>query len=164
MNVDRILETLKQFQVSYILIGGMNFLLRHKPELTYDVDIWIEDSSENRLRCEQALVALDAEWGRTDEEWRPVSQHPVGWLGWQPLFCLTSPHGAIDVFRSVAGLGDWNDSYSAAPRGMTAGGVDFVGLSDEDMLKCQLALNEGLRKRDRIATLEQAIRRNQHDE
>jgi hypothetical protein len=37
MNVDEILRTLNQEHVDYLLIGGMNFLLRHLPELTYDV-------------------------------------------------------------------------------------------------------------------------------
>ena len=39
MNVDHILETLNGHQVVYLLIGGMNFLLRHTPVLTYDVDV-----------------------------------------------------------------------------------------------------------------------------
>ena len=39
MNVDEILGSLNTEQVDYILIGGMNFLLRHIPELTFDVDI-----------------------------------------------------------------------------------------------------------------------------
>ena len=51
----------------------MNFLLRHKPVLTFDVDIWIEDSEPNRKRCERVLAQLDAEWGRSDQDWRPVS-------------------------------------------------------------------------------------------
>jgi len=44
MNVDAILDSLNAQGVDYILIGGMNFLLRHVPELTFDVDIWVNDS------------------------------------------------------------------------------------------------------------------------
>jgi hypothetical protein len=40
MNIDRILETFNRRDVSYLLIGDMNFLLRHAPVLTYDVDLW----------------------------------------------------------------------------------------------------------------------------
>jgi hypothetical protein len=158
MNVDHIFATLNRCQVAWILIGGMNFLLRHKPILTYDVDIWIEDRPTNLARCEAALAQLDAEWGRSDDDWRPVAEHPASWLQWQMLFCLLSPHGAIDVFRRVPGLDEWRTAYSAARRERTAGNVDYVGLSDEDMLKCQYALEERLQKQDRIATLEQAIR------
>jgi hypothetical protein len=38
MNVDEILGELGAAGVDYLLIGGMNFLLRHEPELTFDVD------------------------------------------------------------------------------------------------------------------------------
>ncbi|HMP89874.1 MAG TPA: hypothetical protein PJ991_06720 [Kiritimatiellia bacterium] len=51
INVDRILDTLNRREVEYILIGGMNFLLRHKPVLTFDVDIWINDNESNRTKC-----------------------------------------------------------------------------------------------------------------
>jgi hypothetical protein len=46
-----------------------NFLLRHEPVLTYDVDLWIDDTAENGRRCEMALAALGAEWARTDTHW-----------------------------------------------------------------------------------------------
>ena len=46
MNVDQILETFNRGGVAYILIGGMSFLLRRAPVLTYDVDVWIEDTLE----------------------------------------------------------------------------------------------------------------------
>ena len=55
MNVDQILRAFNETQVEYILIGGMNFLLRHAPILTFDVDLWIDDTPENRARCEAAL-------------------------------------------------------------------------------------------------------------
>jgi formylglycine-generating enzyme required for sulfatase activity len=38
-------------------------------------------------------------------------------------------------------------------------GVAYRGISDADMLRCQLALDEPMRKKDRIATLEAALRR-----
>lgn len=54
MNVDHILATFSKHNVASILIGGMNFLLRHAPVLTYDVDLWIEDTPENLDRCARA--------------------------------------------------------------------------------------------------------------
>ena len=139
MNIDRILDVLNRHKVAYILIGGVNYLLRHKPELTFDIDIWIEDNPANRQRCQRALEELDAEWGPTDDQWRPVRQHPEDWLGTQMVYCLTSPYGAIDIFRCVEGLGAWQDCRTSADEGCTAGGIAYVGLSDEDMLRCQYA-------------------------
>jgi hypothetical protein len=157
MNVDRILETLNRHEVAYLLIGGMNFLLRHKPVLTFDVDVWIDDTVENRVKCETALAALDAQWGASDDDWKLVSQRPSGWLDRQALFCLHSPHGALDVFRRVAGLGAWEISAGVARHEQTPGGVSYLGLSDEDMLRCQYALEPETRRPDRITTLEAAI-------
>ncbi|HEX5102858.1 MAG TPA: hypothetical protein VFV87_03555 [Pirellulaceae bacterium] len=157
MNVDHILSTFNQHQVEYLMIGGMHFLIRHAPLLTYDVDLWIEDSEANRAKAERALAALDAEWGTTDADWGPVAAKSVGWLDRQPIFCLNSPHGAIDIFRAVAGLTGWHSAAQYAISGTTAGGVPYRGLSDADMLQCQLALDPGQRKQDRIAILKQKL-------
>lgn len=143
-----------------MLIGGINYLLRHQPVLTYDVDIWIEDTENNLRRCEKALSQLNAEWGISDKDWIPVAKRDSGWLKRQTVFCMTSPDGAIDVFRQVKGLNDWRSCFERSVRGRT-GGISFRGLSDQDMLKCQKALRISERKQDRIRTLNRAIRRKQ---
>lgn len=81
MNVDKILRTFGDCGVAYLLIGGMNFLLRHEPVLTYDIDFWIHDTAENRGRCDAALRTLDAAWGATEQEWRPVAVQRGGFRG-----------------------------------------------------------------------------------
>ncbi len=153
MNVDRILDVFNRHSVDYLLVGGMNYLLRHEPILTYDVDIWVDDRPDNLTRCAGALVALDAAWGRTESDWKPVKNLPAGWLGTQTVFCLTSPHGSIDVFRNLVGLRSWADSKRSAVAGKTSSGTPYVGISDLDMLCCQLALDEKDRKQDRIRRL-----------
>ncbi len=140
-----------------MLIGGVNFLLRHKPVLTFDVDFWIEDSEANRILCEAALTELNAEWGSTDSEWGPVATLASGWLSRQPVFCLTTPHGAIDIFRSVQGLMGWDTAFAASVSGTTAAGTAYTGLSDADMLACQISLPEETRKLDRVRELQKAM-------
>ena len=157
MNIDEILATMNRHGCQFLLIGGMNFMLRHQPILTYDVDLWVEDSDENRRRGETALSELRAEWGPTDSEWRPVSELAPGWLDRQYVFSLTTPHGAVDIFRSVAGLDDWQQCRQAAKREATSSGITYHGISDEDMLKCQLALSDSDRKHQRIKALRDAI-------
>jgi len=88
MNVDHIFESFNRQGVDYLLIGGMNFLLCHQPILTFDVDLWINDTVDNRRRCEAALAALAAEWGRTNADWGPVAPKAAGWLDQQAVFCL----------------------------------------------------------------------------
>jgi hypothetical protein len=158
MNVDEILRTLNQEQVDFLLIGGMNFLLRHLPELTWDVDIWVRDDAENLARLNRALVHLGAEWGRTETEWRSVAED-WRWLQTQEVFCLTTAQGALDAFRDVRGLeGRYRECKGRGVRSHTAAGIPFAGLSDEDMLACQEALPVGERKERRIQVLREAIR------
>ena len=97
-----------------MLVGGMNFMMRHAPVLTFDIDIWIEDAAANLERCERALVELNAAWGNTEADWGPVAQRAPGWLKAQSVFCLTSSHGAIDVFREVRGLDHWQACWARA--------------------------------------------------
>lgn len=158
MNVDFILKALNRNKVSYLLIGGVNYLLRHKPVLTYDVDVWIEDTEKNLRHCEKALSQLKAEWGSSDDDWFPVAKRKPGWLKQQTVFCMTSPYGAIDIFRQVKGLNDWRSCFKQSVRGRT-GGIPFAGLSDEDMLKSQKALNMSEQKQDRIQTLSRILKR-----
>lgn len=157
MNVDQVLDTLNRHQVEYLLMGGMNFLLRHQPVLTFDVDVWIEDTEENRARCETALGELGAEWGRTDADWGPVANMAPGWLSQQGVFSVNCAAAPIDIFRSVEGLASWKESRINALPGKTQHGTSFFGLSDEDMLKCQLALDEGVRRQDRVRYLENVL-------
>ena len=149
MNADAILESFRRHEVDAILIGGMNFLLRHQPVLTFDVDFWVKDDDENLSRVATALHDLGAEWGKTEETWGPL---PGGhdWLRPQSVFCLTTPHGAVDIFRSVEGLdGQYEACKTRSSVERTAGGISFRSLSDQDMLACQLALPENLRRLDR---------------
>jgi hypothetical protein len=154
IDIDHVFDVLNGQHVDYLLIGGMNFLLRHQPVLTFDVDVWIDDTPANRARCEAALIELDAEWGPTETEWGPVRRFAPGWLELQAVFSLTTKAGALDVFRHLAGAGSWAACRARAVRGRTSGGREFWGLSDKDMLACQYALDEPLRKLDRIRYLE----------
>ena len=157
MNVDEILRALNGEQVDYLLIGGINFLLRHLPELTYDVDIWVRNDAANLERLNRALRRLGAEWGRTEAEWHLVPED-WRWLEGQCLFCLTTKHGALDVFRDVRGLeGRYAESRDRGAPSATGTGVKFIALSDEDMLACQEALPPGERKLRRMDVLREAI-------
>jgi hypothetical protein len=161
-STDHILTTLNRHRVDYLLFGGLNFLLRHAPVLTYDIDIWIEDTPDNRSRCEAALAELQAEWGLSEDDWGPVATKRSDWLDYRGVFCLTSPHGAIDIFRTVAGLNSWTACRGRAEVVTTATGTKCLGLSDVDMLQCQLALPEGHRNEGRIQHLQEALRKDDH--
>ena len=158
MNVDQILQTLNAENVDYVLIGGMNFLLRHLPELTFDVDIWVRDGEDNLQRLNRALRNLGADWGRTEKEWREIPED-WRWLQTQNVFCLTTKQGAVDVFREVKGLENrYEECRQRSTAAETATGIRFASLSDEDMLVCQEALPVEEQKPRRMEILREAIR------
>ena len=163
MDIDLILDAMNRHHVAYLLLGGVNFLLRHTPVVTFDVDLWIADTPENLASCEHALAEVGATWGPTENQWQPVADLKSGWIARQSVFCMTSPHGPIDIFRSVRGLDDWATCRSRAEAGTTAAGTPYLGISDRDMLQCQLALPEPERKLDRIRILEKSIARVQNE-
>jgi hypothetical protein len=129
----------------------------HQPIHTYHVDVRIDDSEENRRGCEAALASINAEWGKTDEEWGPVSKLAPGWLAQQGVFSLITPFGALDIFRSVNGLNNWAACWERATEESTSAGVPYRGLSDEDMLQCQLALPAAEQKLERVRVLRDVI-------
>lgn len=157
MNADVILQELNQGHTDYILIGGMNFLLRHRPVLTYDIDVWVENTTSNLERLNVALGQLKAEWGPTEETWRGVPTE-ASWLQRQSIYCLTTPYGSLDIFREVCGLeGQYDRCKQDAKTIVTGEGVACLGLSDRDMLACQMALPEHLRHQERVAYLQTLI-------
>ena len=144
-------------QVDAILIGGMNFLLRHQPVLTFDVDFWVRDTEENLSRLVSALRELDAEWGRDEASWGPFPA-TTQWLRSQSVFCLTTRHGAVDIFRELRGLeGQYETCLARSHPTLTAGGIPYRSLSDQDMLACQLALPETERRLDRVTYLKKYL-------
>jgi len=157
MNIDEILSVFGRHSVDYLLIGGVNFLLNHAGEITFDVDLWVRDEDENLQKTNAALKELGAEWGATERDWKPVPTEQ-SWLRRQTVFCLTSPYGAIDIFREVKGLeGKYEECKRRAERKTTSTGVGYTSLSDEDMLRCQLALPEAARKPGRVEALKRSI-------
>ena len=157
MNVDRILAALNEEKVDFLLIGGMNFLLLHVPELTFDVDIWVRDSPPNLESLNHSLLALGAAWGPTESTWADVPSD-FRWLLRQSVYCLTTQHGALDVFREVRGLeGRYSECRDRSMSTTTSAGIPFLGLSDEDMLTCQEVLPPADQKLSRMQRLREAI-------
>jgi hypothetical protein len=159
MQIDKILEAFARREVDALLIGGMNFLLRHQGGMTFDIDFWVRDSEENLVRVIAALGEIGAEWGRDESSWKPIAQD-TSWLRHQSVVCLTTRYGAVDIFREVKGLeGQYEACRSRAKVHHTATGIPYRSLADEDMLTCQLSLNESERRLDRIAYLQKLLKK-----
>lgn len=54
----RVLKALEDFQVEYVLIGGVAVILHGLDRLTSDIDIFIQNETENINRLKQALNSI----------------------------------------------------------------------------------------------------------
>jgi hypothetical protein len=72
MDVDCILETFNRRCVDYLLIGGMNVLLRHGGSLTQDVDLWIDDPAA--MTREEFSLLLRREEAKRNRLWDPMER------------------------------------------------------------------------------------------
>jgi hypothetical protein len=143
--------------VSYLLVGGLNYFLRHKPVTTQDIDLLIDDTPQNRRLCEIALVELGAEWGRRDEDWGSVSAKPNGWLSGQSVFCLLTRFGPVDIFLSIPGISNFSEARLRSVLFEIDPSTQVRLISTVDLLACQFAIPEIYRKRERIAHLQGII-------
>ena len=153
----RVFSAMNTNGVSYLLVGGLNYFLRHKPVTTQDIDLFIDDSPQNRQLCEIALIELGAEWGRRDEDWDKVSAKPKGWLSGQSVFCLLTRFGPVDIFLSLPGLPSFSEALLRSVSFEIEQSIQVRLISTEDLLACQMAIPEVYRKRERIAHLQGII-------
>ncbi|MBS0659966.1 MAG: hypothetical protein JSR82_17135 [Verrucomicrobia bacterium] len=157
MNIDAIFSAMNAEGADYLLIGGMNFLLLHRPDLTFDVDLWVRDDASNLASVNRGLRRLGAEWGRTEATWGPVPEDPQ-WLSRQSVYCLTTSSGALDIMREVKGLeGRYTECRQRSLERQTPAGTPFRALAVRDMLACQEALRPEERKAARVEFLRLAL-------
>jgi len=80
VNVDEILRILHAENVYCLLIGGMNFLLRHLPELTFDVDLLFNQDmlrSQEILPAEIIQMSAENDLKSSEERKREAAHDPV---------------------------------------------------------------------------------------
>lgn len=124
---------------------------------TQDIDLLIEDSEGNRRRCESALSAMEAEWGKNDKDWDFVRNKAEGWLNQQSVYCLLTKYGPLDVFRSVKGVDSFQEASARSNVKMLDDQLKVPLLSARDLLECQLVLPNESRRLDRVAYLQKVL-------
>ena len=50
-----LLELFEQFEVRYLIVGGLAFIFHAKPRYTKEMDLWVENTSENVKKTNEAL-------------------------------------------------------------------------------------------------------------
>lgn len=86
-----ILALFAEFEVRYLIVGGLAFIYHAKPRYTKDIDLWIDPSPENVANVNRALSEFGSPSLIDAEEPDQILQ-----LG-------NAPH-RIDILRSVVDL------------------------------------------------------------
>lgn len=157
LDYERVFRVMNQRGVEFLLIGGLNYYLLHRPVSTQDIDLFINDNVENRSKCELALADLGAQWGRTDDDWEPVDRKTPGWLNSQGVYCLLTTAGPVDIFRSLAGVESYVRALADCKELIVGTGTAVRLIGPKDLLACQLALPEQARRQDRVNHLREVL-------
>lgn len=67
LDYERVFRVMNQCSVEFLLIGGLNYYLLHRPISTQDIDLFINDDVENRRRCELACQMAIPETARRQD-------------------------------------------------------------------------------------------------
>jgi len=157
LDYERVFRVMNQCSVEFLLIGGLNYYLLHRPISTQDIDLFINDDVENRRRCELALEELRAQWGRNDDDWGPVGQKMPGWLSYQGVYCLLTIAGPVDIFRSLAGVASFDRALVDSKELIVGSNTVVRLIGTKDLLACQMAIPETARRQDRVKHLREIL-------
>ena len=107
-----ILETLSNYKVDFIIVGGVCGVLHGAPVTTFDLDVVHSRTQENLTRLLPALEELDAYYrGRQDQRLKPKKDH-LSSPGHQLLMTRFGPLdllGTIGAGRSYPDLLEYSD-------------------------------------------------------
>ncbi len=147
----RVLRTLAEHEVRYVLVGAAAAWLQGNPTVTHDLDITPERTVENAERLAAALNALEV---------RGAGGHPHTvdereLLGWRNATFLTGA-GRVDVVPEVVGVGSFEDLEPSA-RSVTVAGVEVLLADLRRIISSKRALG---RPKDQAAlpALEETLR------
>jgi hypothetical protein len=108
----RILETLNEYEVRYLVVGGVAAAAHGSPSVTGDLDICYDRRADNLDRLAAALVALHAK--RRDVDPSLPSILDAKTLKFGDSFTFTTSAGDFDCLGTPAGTSGYDDLISGA--------------------------------------------------
>lgn len=105
----RLLGTLTQHGVEFVLIGGLAGALHGSPAMTNDADICPARTHDNLTRLAAALVELDARIRTESEPQGLTFDRSAEFLAVVELLNLTTIAGDLDVAFTPAGTDGYDD-------------------------------------------------------
>lgn len=152
---ERILRTLEQHGVDYVLIGGLAATIHGSPLRTDDVDVCPRRTGSNLRKLAAALEALDA------KEYEPHKGELVdrAWdettLAGDATWILGTAWGRLDLVFEPDGTKGYEDLARAAVE-YDVGGVHLRVASLEDVIRSKEAADRP-RDREQLPTLRRLL-------
>lgn len=111
----RILATLAEHDVDFIVVGQVAAVLQGHPETTVDLDILPKQTMANAERLASALRSLDARHVRAvaDRD-DPIEVDEEDFFGWRDVRSYDTVAGRVDVIPATAGVGTYDDHRNGA--------------------------------------------------
>jgi len=141
----RVLETLAEHEVAFVLIGGLAATVLGSPSVTSDVDVCYERSWDNLERLAMALRAMGAS-SRGAPEQLPFPLDAQA-LRNGDSFTFETTFGAVDVLATPSGTTGYETLRVNAERIELGGALVVFVCSLEDLIRMKTAAG---RPKDRI--------------
>ena len=145
--VRSLLDSLHQHKVKYMLVGGVATVFHGYVRTTQDLDLWVQETNQNKQRLVQALQAIDVP-GATNCQ--SVEMIP----GWSTITIGTQGFVADFMgYTKAFGKGDFDECYQRAERAIFAE-IPITVIYLDDLIKEKKALGR-LKDLDDVQHLEE---------
>ncbi len=134
----RLMRTLIEAEVEFVLVGGLAAVTHGSSLHTSDIDVCCRFTPENLLRLQEALRPLNPRHRMTPAK-LPLELDEQGCRGLRNLYLVTEL-GVIDCLGEVAGLGDFDKVLADSMMVETAAGR-FRVLTIDALIRAKEAMN-----------------------
>lgn len=152
---ERILRTLEEHDVDYVLIGAFAATIHGSALRTEDVDVCPRRTPANLRKLARALQALDA--GELDPHKGEIVERTwdEDMLAGDVTWLLSTPFGRLDLVFEPAGTGGYDD-LARDGIDVDLGGIRARVASLRDVIRSKEALNRP-RDREQLPTLRRLL-------
>lgn len=145
----RILETLAEFGVDHVVIGGVAVQAHGSPRLTKDLDIIPRPDLVNFSRLAEALIELEPALKRTN---RPIRRFDPQRFARTPLLPLSTRFGELDVLSAEHAFGGTYDDLRSRAIEVKHGSIAVLVAGVDDLVRMKRIAGRPIDLHD-IATL-----------
>jgi hypothetical protein len=106
LDAERILETLAQYRVEYVIVGGVAVQTHGHVRTTVDIDVYPRPEPSNLARLADALNALEARVLNPGSQGMQIDAKALPRAN---LWQFSTRHGPIDVLHDAPGAPPYDD-------------------------------------------------------